>query len=67
MYRFDMINKIIEKYGFKKYLEIGVCNPSDWFIKIISERKDGVDLGIEYPENPVTLYLTKGGEKKRFK
>jgi hypothetical protein len=24
-------------------------------------------LSTEYPENPVTLYLTKGGEKKRFK
>lgn len=53
-----MINKIIEKYGFKKYLEIGVCNPSDCFDKIISERKDGVDPGLEYPENPVRYKMT---------
>jgi hypothetical protein len=53
-----MINAIIQKYGFNKYLEIGVFDPIGCFDKIIAEKKDGVDPGIEYPENPVKYKMT---------
>ena len=55
-YRYDLINKVIKKFGFKKYLEIGVCVPSDCFDMIEVEDKVGVDPGIENPENPVARY-----------
>lgn len=53
MYRYDIINKIIEENNFKNYLEIGVCNPEDCFDKIICESKDGIDPGVEFTPNPV--------------
>lgn len=53
MYRYDIINKIIEENNFKNYLEIGVCNPQDCFDKIICESKDGIDPGVEFTPNPV--------------
>jgi len=56
-YRYDLINKVIKKFGFKKYLEIGVCVPSDCFDRIDVEDKSGVDPGIENPENPVKYPL----------
>ena len=40
--RFDIINKIIQKKGFKSYLEIG-CQSDVNFSKIIIENKIGVD------------------------
>ena len=40
--RFDIINKIIKKKGFKNYLEIG-CFEDENFKKIIIDRKVGVD------------------------
>lgn len=43
MKRTDIINHIVKKYNYKRYLEIGVRNPSDNFDKIIIEHKDGVD------------------------
>ena len=58
MQRYDIINKIIHRYGFKNYLEIGVCNPDGCFNLINCENKDGVDPGIEYPENPVKYQYT---------
>jgi hypothetical protein len=41
--RTDIINKIIEKYKFKTYLEIGVYDPDDNFNKINAEIKVSVD------------------------
>lgn len=41
--RFDVINRMIKKYNFKSYLEIGVRRPNDNFNKIICENKTGVD------------------------
>lgn len=41
--RFDVINRMIKKYNFKSYLEIGVRRPNDNFNKIICENKMGVD------------------------
>ena len=58
MQRYDIINKIIRDNGFKKYLEIGVCNPNDCFNRIQCESKDSVDPGVEFPDNPVKYQLT---------
>ncbi len=46
MYRFDIINKFIEKYEFKDYLEIGVFK-GECIREIKCENKDGVDPGVE--------------------
>ncbi len=43
MKRTDIINHLIEKNGYKNYLEIGIRNPRDNFDKIIIKSKDGVD------------------------
>ncbi|MDC1392002.1 class I SAM-dependent methyltransferase [Flavobacteriaceae bacterium] len=40
--RDQLINKLIEKYYFKNYLEIGIDNGSN-FIKIVCDNKDSVD------------------------
>lgn len=56
--RYDIINYLINYYGFEDYLEIGVCNPKECFDKIICENKDGVDPGIEFPLNPVKYRMT---------
>lgn len=58
MQRYDIINSIIQQNGFKNYLEIGVCDPSICFDKIICENKDSVDPGVEYAVNPVTYPFT---------
>lgn len=58
MYRFDLINYLIEKYNFKSYLEIGVCNPENCFNLINSENKISVDPGVEYQSNPVDYQMT---------
>ena len=43
MKRSDIINHLISKHGYKKYLEIGVRNPSENLDKINCNHKDGVD------------------------
>lgn len=55
MFRFDLINAFIRKFGYKNYLEIGV-NFGDCIRNVIAERKDGVDPevakcpgGVNYP------------------
>jgi hypothetical protein len=58
MYRFDLINYLIDKYNFKSYLEIGVCNPENCFNLINSENKISVDPGVEYQQNPVDYQMT---------
>lgn len=58
MYRWDIINKIIQENGFTEYLEIGVRNPEDCFNRIICENKDGVDPGFEAEENLVNYPYT---------
>jgi hypothetical protein len=55
VYRYDLMNKIIKRFGFKNYLEIGVCVPSDCFDRIEIGDKVGVDPGLENPENPVSI------------
>jgi hypothetical protein len=46
MYRFDIINHLIEINNFKNYLEIGVFD-GECLRQIICENKDGVDPGTE--------------------
>jgi len=41
--RWDIINKLIEKNNYKDYLEIGIANPSNNYLKILIENKTGVD------------------------
>jgi hypothetical protein len=47
MERYDIINDLIGKYKYKKYLEIGVRNPDDCFNLIKCEIKHSVDPGDE--------------------
>jgi len=56
--RWEIINEIIERYGFKDYLEIGVCDPQWCFDKVICGNKDSVDPGVEYVDNPVKYKMT---------
>lgn len=53
-----MINEVISKNNFKNYLEIGVCDPSECFDRVVCENKHGVDPGVEYPDNPVKYKMT---------
>jgi hypothetical protein len=57
-YRYDLINTLIQKFGFKNYLEIGVSDPSECFNNVICENKMGVDPGLEFPDNPVKYPMT---------
>lgn len=43
MTRTDIINKIIDHFGYEKYLEIGVCNKDLNFNKIKCKDKLGID------------------------
>jgi hypothetical protein len=43
MKRTDIINHLIKKNDYKRYLEIGVRNPDENLNKIIVDHKDGVD------------------------
>ncbi len=56
--RDQIINRIIQKFGFKTYLEVGVNNPEFCFNKINCEEKMGVDPGIDFPLNPVKYQMT---------
>jgi hypothetical protein len=58
VYRYDLINQLIKKFGFKNYLEIGVSDPSECFDNVICENKMGVDPGLEFPDNPVKYPMT---------
>lgn len=42
----DIINHLIARFGYKKYLEIGLNNPDDCFNHIMIEEKDSVDPGV---------------------
>jgi|GEM_PF-7132737 hypothetical protein len=42
MYRFDIINALIKKYGYQHYLEIGV-EAGETFTKVQCAVKHGVD------------------------
>ena len=58
-YRYELINSVLLKFGRQaKYLEIGVCDPTVCFNHIETYKKDGVDPGVEFPDNPVKYKLT---------
>ncbi len=39
----DIINSLIKKFGYKKYLEIGIDNPNNNYFRIEAEEKECVD------------------------
>jgi hypothetical protein len=43
MERFTIINALIKRYNFRNYLEIGVSNPYDNYLKVQCENKECVD------------------------
>jgi hypothetical protein len=58
MYRYDIINKIIQDNGFEKYLEIGVRALDDCYNKINTNIKHSVDPGFEVEVNNVDYPFT---------
>lgn len=54
----QMINFVINKYNFSKYLEIGVRDPESCFDNINCKNKDSVDPGAERSENLAKYKLT---------
>ncbi|MES2779612.1 MAG: class I SAM-dependent methyltransferase [Bacteroidota bacterium] len=55
--RYDIMNALIQKNGYKTYLEIGVRNPQECFAHINCEEKKGVDPGVE-GDFPVDFNMT---------
>jgi len=56
--RWEIINHIIKKYDFERYLEIGISNPR-WCYNMVSCRdKDGVDPGYEFENNVANYKMT---------
>lgn len=47
MTRYDIVNDLVSKNGYKSYLEIGVRNPDECFNFINCETKHSVDPGYE--------------------
>jgi len=58
MQRYDIINLLIEKNKFTRYLEIGVRYTSECFDKIRCVEKTSVDPGTEIGENLAGYKLT---------
>ena len=67
MTRIDIINHLISKYSFSKYLEIGLRNPDDCFNHIQCANKKSVDPGYEYLDNPADYKLTSDDFFKQLK
>ena len=45
--RYNIINHLAARFGYKSYIEIGLRNPRDCFDIIMIESKDSVDPGFE--------------------
>lgn len=58
MYRYEIINEIIEEKKFSKYLEIGLRYPQDCFDMIQCKEKHSVDPGYETEANHATYKFT---------
>lgn len=41
--RYELINYLIKKYGYKRYLEIGIDNPNNCYAKIECQLKNSID------------------------
>ena len=57
MEKYKIINKLIEKFNFKSYLEIGLDNPSLNFEKIKCDLKESVDPYVDMMGNKITPKL----------
>jgi hypothetical protein len=55
MKRTDIINALIQKYGYKSYLEVGTQDPTSNFDKINTEYKVSID---PFPIGEVTFVGT---------
>ncbi len=64
--RTDIINYFLSLSKVKRYLEIGVRNPSKNFDRIHATVKYSVDPGIEFKENPVDFQMTSDDFFKRL-
>ena len=51
MDRIEIINLVSNKFGYEKYLEIGLRNPEECFYKIQCREKNSVDPGFETDQN----------------
>lgn len=58
MFRYDIINSLISKFNFEKYLEIGVRHPDDCFNKINCRIKHSVDPMFEHVDNSIEFKYT---------
>jgi hypothetical protein len=58
MERYDIINDLIRKNNFKKYLEIGVRDPDECFNKINCYVKHSVDPGHEIKDDRIEYQYT---------
>ena len=56
--RMEIINFLVEKFGYKNYLEIGLRNPNDCFNHIGVDVKCSVDPGLETEYNQATYKYT---------
>ena len=64
MQRFDIINGLIKKNNYKTYLEIGLDNPNNNYLKIICENKECVDpFNIEDHLNDYDFKLSENNLK----
>ncbi len=55
MKRTDIINALIQKYGYKSYLEVGTQDPTSNFDKVNAECKVSID---PFPRGEVTFVGT---------
>jgi len=55
MKRTDIINALIQKYGYKSYLEVGTQDPTSNFDKVNTEHKVSID---PFPRGEVTFVGT---------
>lgn len=56
--RYDIINNLARRFGYKSYVEIGLRNPEECFDHIIIESKDSVDPGFEASVNHAKYKFT---------
>lgn len=55
LFRWDIINFLIQKYGYKSYLEVGTQDPTSNFNRITAEHKVSID---PFPRGEVTFVGT---------
>jgi hypothetical protein len=58
MRRYELINWFIEQYGYTRYLEIGIDNPSKCFDQVVCAHKTGVDPNVGRTNPPHHYRMT---------